>query len=200
MTVKTTKKSAVKGTVAAAAGVAVLLGGMGTFALWNQSGSIGTTGTGTGHLTATFGDEVDWKDVTPGGDGTQAVDPDTFKMVPGDVLEGTTTVVYDVEGENIVVKPELQNASGVSMTDTLTYLSDSALTVKTTLVNEEDTTVDTLKDGDNGTLTAKVTIKYDQSGVNGDDNANMNFTDMDLTGYKFVLQQQTPADQAPAQS
>jgi alternate signal-mediated exported protein len=32
MTTKTTKKGAVKGTVAAAAGVAVLLGGMGTFA------------------------------------------------------------------------------------------------------------------------------------------------------------------------
>jgi len=185
MSTTTTKKGAVKGTVAAAAGVAVLLGGMGTFALWNQSGAIGTTGTSTGHLTATFG-TMTWQDVTPGGVAAHAVTPATFNMVPGDVLEGTATITYSVEGENIVVKPELTGANGAQ----LKFLSDEALTVTTTLTGPTGP-VNVLHDGDAGTMTAKVTIAYDQAGVNGTNNANMDQT-IDLSAVKFALQQQAP--------
>jgi alternate signal-mediated exported protein len=190
MTTKTTKKGAVKGTVAAAAGVAVLLGGMGTFALWNQSGEIGTTGTNTGHLTASFG-TMQWQDVTPDGVAAHTVDPTTFNMVPGDVLEGTATITYSVKGENIVVKPELTGANGA----TLEFLSDKALTVTTTLAGQNGA-ISTLHDGDSGTMTAKVTIAYDKTGVNGTNDANMDQT-INLSAVELVLQQQAPTNLAP---
>ncbi len=186
MDAKTTKKGAVKGTVAAAAGVAVLLGGMGTFALWNQSGDIGTTGTGTGHLTATF-QPMTWQDETPGGS-AHVVVPADFKMVPGDKLVGTAEVEVSVLGDNIVVKPALTGAEG----DTLTFLTDSKLTVTTTLENTDGTAVTELDAGDY-TLDAKVTIDYAEAGTNGVANANMDET-IDLESVQFVLQQDTPVN------
>jgi alternate signal-mediated exported protein len=179
------KKSTVKGTVAVAAGIAVLLGGAGTFALWNQSGSIGTSGTQTGELEASF-DAMTWKDVTPNGT-AHGVDPTTFHMVPGDVLEGTTEVDYRVDGDNIVVEPEVAHADGGA----LTFLSDDALTVTTSLEDSGGTPVATLHDGDSGTLTAKVTIAYDEDGANGTGDVNM-VQDIDLQDVSLVLQQQAP--------
>jgi len=197
MTTKTTKKGAVKGTVAAAAGVAVLLGGMGTFALWNQSGSIGVAEqVQTGHLTATFPDSMTWKDVTPGGDPAHEVDVAAFRMVPGDVLEGTATVEYSVEGENITVTPTVTGANGSAAT----WLTDNKLTVTTTLVDAGGnpvTSANVLKDGAEGTWTAKVTIAYDQSGANGVGNANMGAT-IDLDDVTVALNQNTPANIDPS--
>lgn len=189
----TTKKNhgAVKGTVAAAAGIAVLLGGAGTFALWNQSGDIGISGTGTGQLTADFG-AMEWQDVTPNGVAAHDVDPEAFRMVPGDVLEGTATIDYAVTGENILVKPELTGVDGA----TQSFLDSGKLTVTTALL-DGSTPVTELVDGDTGTLTAKVTIAYAADASNGTSDADMNQT-VDLDGIEFVLQQQAPANRAPA--
>lgn len=190
----TTKKNhgAVKGSVAAAAGVAVLLGGAGTFALWNQSGDIGISGTGTGKLTATF-DEMAWQDVTPNGVAAHDVDPEAFSMVPGDVLEGTAEIAYTVTGENIRVTPELTGVDGT----TKSFLENGDLTVTTSLLDTDGTPVAELVDGDAGTLTAKVTIAYASDAGNGTANGDMNQT-ITLDGIAFVLQQQAPANRAPA--
>lgn len=111
MTNTTTKKSAVKGTVAAAAGIAVLLGGAGTFALWNANGAIGSASTSTGHLTASIG-TAEWTDTTTG---DPIEDISTFHLVPGDTLEGTATVTVDAKGDNLKVNPTIDVADGAQM-------------------------------------------------------------------------------------
>lgn len=182
----TSHQGAVKGAVAAAAGVAVLLGGAGTFALWNASGAIGTTGTQAGSLTADFGTEVDWKDMTAGVEQVD-VDPATFHMVPGDVLVGTTSVEVTAVGENLVVTPEITGADG----NVRTFLDDDALTVTTGLVGSDGAPVTEIGAGTH-TLTASVTIAYDPAGGN----VGMG-TDVDLNDIEFLLQQDTPRNVLP---
>jgi alternate signal-mediated exported protein len=81
-----------KGAVAGAAGVALLLGGAGTFALWNDAASIGEDKTIVGgHLT--FGDEMPAGVWYYGETGTTEVDPAELAWVPGDVVR---YVVEDV--------------------------------------------------------------------------------------------------------
>jgi len=118
-TTNPTNRGAVKGAVAAAAGVAVLLGGMGTFALWNAEGALGEGNLQTGALTAEFGD-ITWTDATPGHENVIA-DLDGFRMVPGDVIVGTSTIEVVAEGENLVVVPQVVGADGAP----LTALSDN---------------------------------------------------------------------------
>ncbi|MCL2514601.1 MAG: alternate-type signal peptide domain-containing protein, partial [Microbacteriaceae bacterium] len=86
-----------KGAVAGAAGVALLLGGAGTFALWNTDMPIGDSQTITAGTLA-------WANP---GTGTwllngQAVDPSTALLVPGDVLTYTVTgATYTATGDYI---------------------------------------------------------------------------------------------------
>lgn len=101
-TVDNTKKGPnklVKGTIAAAAGVALLLGGAGTFALWNDSRDIGVSadinsgrlyfdGEPSGGAWAWAGDRT--------GQGT--FNPATQTLVPGD------TVTYTVTSPDIVAE------------------------------------------------------------------------------------------------
>ncbi|MFI2105164.1 alternate-type signal peptide domain-containing protein [Isoptericola sp. NPDC019693] len=159
MTNTTTKKGAVKGTVAAAAGIAVLLGGAGTFALWNTSGAIGGAASETGTLTADFSGTTDWQDVTPGA-ANAITDITTFHMVPGDVIEGTTTLTVTATGENLVVAATLDDTQAtlpddVTATITLTDAahSDSGESLALT-GSDAGTTYD---------LTAVVSLAFDQS-------------------------------------
>ncbi|MCA5892131.1 alternate-type signal peptide domain-containing protein [Isoptericola sp. NEAU-Y5] len=171
------KKSAVKGAVAAAAGVAVLLGGAGTFALWNQSGSIGTVGTQTGALSATFSDQTTWKDVTDGADNDIA-DIAAFRMVPGDTVVGTTTVDVTATGENLLVDAGLDAGAanlpeGVTATVLLSDGTDSGAALELEGSNE----------GTLHRLTADVTLTFDPD-TEGSEN-----TAIDLTNVKVDLQQ-----------
>jgi alternate signal-mediated exported protein len=110
-TVDNTKKKGpsklVKGSIAAAAGVALLLGGAGTFALWQQASNLGTTGTITaGHLR--FGDvpEGTWTLTSQGG--TQIVsdaDLGALRLVPGDRLTYEVIgVPIEAAGDNLVAE------------------------------------------------------------------------------------------------
>ncbi|MGW6226276.1 alternate-type signal peptide domain-containing protein [Cellulosimicrobium cellulans] len=175
----TTKKNhgAVKGTVAAAAGVAVLLGGAGTFALWNQSGAISGAATETGTLTADFSGTTSWQDVTPGA-GNAIADIAAFRMVPGDILEGTTTVEVTATGENLLVDATLDSTTanlpeGVDATVLLSDGTASGETLELTGSN-----AGTVYD-----LTATVTLSFDEGSE-----ASQGAT-VDLTKVNVDLQQ-----------
>ena len=175
MTTENRRHGVLKGTVAAAAGVAVLLGGAGTFALWNKEGAIGTGSTGTGKIEATFG-QTTWQDTTSGA--PNAIDDITaFRMVPGDTLVGTADVDVTAVGENLLVDPGLEYEEGVLPDD---------VTAEVKLTDSDGGTVTELK-GTNGgktyDLTATVTLTFD-------DEATGSMTEtIDLSEIKVNLKQ-----------
>lgn len=84
-----------KGSLAAGAGIVLLLGGAGTLAFWNSTADLtgGTINNGTLALTATAGT---W---TEGGE--KLTDVEKFTMVPGDELTYTVNLDLNAQGDNI---------------------------------------------------------------------------------------------------
>jgi alternate signal-mediated exported protein len=79
----------IKGAVTGAAGIALLLGGAGTFASWNAASHLTPTGTvNTGTLKISSSTPVGW---FTDANATQAVDLNSFHAVPGDTLYYKTT-------------------------------------------------------------------------------------------------------------
>lgn len=115
-------KNKTKGVIAGLAGLALLSGGT-TFALWSDSDSIpgGTITNGELGVTAA---SVGWFDVSP--DRTDvtadltpvtdldghAIDLSTWRMVPGDVAEGTYGLDVTLEGDNLVANLDITSANG----------------------------------------------------------------------------------------
>lgn len=98
-----------KGAIATAAGVTLLLGGAGTFALWNDTIAGGTPGTvASGQLQFTGpGVTGSWFDANSG----QPIAPATDKMVPGDTFEYRGTVTYRAEGKNLSGELKIDSTS-----------------------------------------------------------------------------------------
>lgn len=94
----------IKGAVAGAAGIALLLGGAGSFALWNGSATTGT-GTirsGTLALASNASDAGGTWTNTPYGSSTPiTIDLSTFKAVPGDTLTFTKKLDVTAIGSNL---------------------------------------------------------------------------------------------------
>ena len=84
-----------KGSIAGAAGVALLIGGAGTFALWNDTAAIdgGTITAGT--LDVATGDGA-WSDQFGGIESINS-----YRIVPGDTLTYKTLVTVVAEGDNL---------------------------------------------------------------------------------------------------
>ncbi|KGJ79709.1 hypothetical protein GY21_04080 [Cryobacterium roopkundense] len=84
-----------KGSIAGAAGVALLIGGAGTFALWNDTAAIAGGTITAGTLTVDTGDGA-WSDqfgsISSIGD---------YRIVPGDTLTYTTAIQVEAVGDNL---------------------------------------------------------------------------------------------------
>lgn len=87
----------IKGSIAGAAGVALLLGGAGTFALWNSEADIDAATITAGTLTVATSNGV-WTDQTSA---TNAIDITDYEIVPGDTLTYTTEVLVNAIGDNL---------------------------------------------------------------------------------------------------
>lgn len=101
----------IKGSIAGAAGVALLLGGAGTFALWNDTAAVagGTITAGTLTVDAATGT---WTDQVGA-----IEDLDEYLIVPGDTLTYKTVLTVDAKGDNIKAKLHVDNGSIVSSKD-----------------------------------------------------------------------------------
>lgn len=90
-----------KGAIATGAGVALLLGGAGTFALWNQGIAVDTEGAPGATGVLRFDGAVDgaWYDISSGT--AEPIDIDSFVMVPGDVLAYRGNVTVQHQGTNL---------------------------------------------------------------------------------------------------
>lgn len=87
----------VKGSIAGAAGIALLLGGAGTLALWNDSSTITPTTVSSGTLTIETGDiAAEFADGTPFTGSTL--------VVPGDTINLVQDVTIVAEGDTMLAK------------------------------------------------------------------------------------------------
>lgn len=92
-----------KGAVAGAAGVALLLGGAGTFALWNSTETVNVGSVASGTLNIAKTGTAVWKNVSADGPvgGTVIPTITSYKIVPGDKLELTQSVTINATGNNL---------------------------------------------------------------------------------------------------
>lgn len=87
-----------KGSIAGAAGIALLLGGAGTLAYWNDSATLTNAGTITaGKLVITDAGTGVWTDQD-----ADIVDLASYVIVPGDVLTFKQTLEIEATGDNLV--------------------------------------------------------------------------------------------------
>jgi alternate signal-mediated exported protein len=96
----------IKGAVAGAAGIALLLGGAGTFAAWNQNAAIGSAAAiNTGTLTVSATGTAGWYDVTNGYTaGQSTINLSSYKLVPGAKLEYRQPLTVVAAGDNLTAK------------------------------------------------------------------------------------------------
>ena len=85
----------IKGFIAGAAVVALLLGGSGTFALWNDTAAVAGADITAGTLTVEAGEGV-WTDQTEA-----AINIADYRIVPGDTLTYQTLLDVEALGDNI---------------------------------------------------------------------------------------------------
>ncbi|WP_210506415.1 alternate-type signal peptide domain-containing protein [Naasia sp. SYSU D00057] len=123
----------VKGSIAGAAGIALLLGGAGTFALWNSTATLTTPSISSGQLSLANNNNGVWKDAA----GTQ-IDPATYRMIPGQTLTYTSTLNVNAVGNGIKANLTYSGLTGSGtldqyVTKTLEVTSSTATVTGQTL-------------------------------------------------------------------
>ncbi|NYE96576.1 alternate signal-mediated exported protein [Psychromicrobium silvestre] len=93
-------KVAKAGVAAGIAGI-LLLGGAGTYALWQDSKTVDAGTVQTGQLKLNLGAAGVWKDVSTDVTGAPTIDPATFKLVPGDTIAFTQNLTILASGNNL---------------------------------------------------------------------------------------------------
>lgn len=101
---------ATKGAIAAGAAGILLLGGAGTFALWEDNESITGGTVSTGVMTLAVGSGTWAETATPG----TPINIGTFDIVPGDSLTYTTTVTATATGDNLTGELKIEGSSLVT--------------------------------------------------------------------------------------
>jgi len=89
----------VTGAIAGAAGIALLLGGAGSFALWNASASSAASAVSSGNLTLSANNDGVWTDITNGRSAT--INPANVLMVPGNTYQFTQTLTIVATGQDL---------------------------------------------------------------------------------------------------
>jgi alternate signal-mediated exported protein len=171
-----------KGTIAGAAGIVLLLGGAGTFALWNDTADIpgGTVTSGT----LSFDDVAPgvWQDISPDVDGQPiTIDPATFLTVPGDVLAYTSEVVVNATGNNLLADFGVTYDNSTALPTGFT----AAVTVEDSLGAPVTGPIQ-VTDGDTYTVVVTLTFDITTAGQVSQD------TPVDLGGIDLTLTQVRP--------
>jgi alternate signal-mediated exported protein len=127
----------VTGAIAGAAGIALLLGGAGSFALWNASASSAASAVSSGNLTLTANNDGVWTDITNGPSAT--INPANVLMVPGNTYQFAQTLTIGATGQdlkaNLTYAPQSitgDSALIAATTKTLAVTSSSASVVQST--------------------------------------------------------------------
>jgi alternate signal-mediated exported protein len=126
------------GLVAGAAGAALLVSGA-TFALWSDSEEVAGGTITAGNLDVALIGAPAWQDVSAGRAGHD-IDLATFKIVPGDTIQGHFGIAAALEGDNLVAELGLafDGPSGELLA------AEHGVTVTYSLVDAENETVGTV--------------------------------------------------------
>ncbi|MCU1545678.1 MAG: putative exported protein [Homoserinimonas sp.] len=187
----------IKGSIAGAAGIALLLGGGSTFALWSDADVVNAGKVQTGVLRIDTVGLPAWADISPRRFG-DTFDPATNLLVPGDVVTYSQMVAIKASGKNlqaqlsfdpisIGIHPELKGVVSVHLTTTADAASDAQI-----LSDGFQSNSYTIIPGDD-TVTALqvvITIAFDPNttGVGAQNLAN----GIDLSGLSYTLTQVRP--------
>jgi len=111
-----------KGAIAGGAGIILLMGGAGTFALWNDSATVDGGEIQSGTLTLTANGAGQWRDASPDVNSGVPVNinPATFLTVPGDVLTYTQSVTVGATGTNLLAEFDYEYTAPVDLPDGIT--------------------------------------------------------------------------------
>lgn len=163
-----------KGAIAGAAGIVLLLGGAGTFALWNDSASVAGGDITSGTLSMTPDGAPVWEDVSADVAGNPSViDPGAFLIVPGDTITMTQDVTIDASGDNLLAEFDYTYAEGTLPTGFSTDVEVEVNGVVT--ANPAD-----VSDGD--VVTVVLTLEFDSATSDQvSQNATVNLNDIDVT-------------------
>jgi len=186
-----------KGAIAGAAGVALLLGGAGTFALWNDSTNLGSGTIEAGNLSVALDSSGIWSDQNGA-----IADIGTYTIVPGDVLTYTQDVRVTALGDNLTAELELADTSVTATTSALpaaqaandalaAYLNDplnhTVTTASLTAVTPASTPATYVVPVGSTVVTVEVTLTF-PSGALGDENA-AKLGSVDLDALTVTLNQ-----------
>jgi alternate signal-mediated exported protein len=155
-----TMNKMIKGSIAGATGIALLMGGFGTYALWSDSEGLDGGTVQSGALDITNVGAASWADVSS--DATSSTWQADYKMVPGDKVTMTRAVTIDAEGKNLAVDFALTGLPagpywGGNLAVTATY-DGQALTGG---ADDNGTPADTSDDGYKFTKTAATPAQLD---------------------------------------
>jgi len=177
-----------KGAVAGAAGVALLLGGAGSFALWNSTATVNVGSVASGTLSIAATGAPTWKDISAGKTASAIADISTFKIAPGDTIELTQVVEIDAVGDNLRATLSYDALNATALAADQELLDKLVITLDATggdnVVRILDTqTFDVAPATSTTTVTVKVTIKL-PSTVTSATNGTVDFSKL-----AFKLQQ-----------
>lgn len=195
----------VKGSIAGAAGVVLLLGGVGTFALWNDSVTTEGGSVSTGNLDlALVADSATWADASPDIEDTE-FDPTADAIVPGDVVTFEQEFTVTAWGKNLRAELGIDSTSysiDESVSDhvsvELELTPDETTTATITEIDSTTYAIDPNADYTPGTtmnFTALVTITFDgdeTTGANGSYGEEVESA-VDLDELAFDLTQVRPS-------
>ena len=185
----------VKGAIAGAVGVALLLGGAGTFALWNSSIGVASGTVATGTLAFGTATGSTWTDNSPGA-GTTTFNPATQKIVPGDVVALTQTITVNATGKNLVASLAYVPSSVAIPADLVGKITPTLSVTKVsgdaTIAGNGTSTPYTITPTSGGTSTFTVVISFAFDRTLGDvagHGADGQNESVDLSGASFKLTQ-----------
>ena len=167
-----------KGALATGVGVALLLGGGGTLAVWNQS-TVANAGTIIAGDLALEKGTATWTNAAGA-----TVDPASYKVVPGDVLTYTqdldVTLVGDLMEAKLTLDGAVNNFANATVSDVVLETAagvelDAASIVPSDLAAGK-------------TVTATTTFAFNVDTVNRDDIQNT----ADFTALRYTLDQVAP--------
>ncbi|GAA4174831.1 alternate-type signal peptide domain-containing protein [Gryllotalpicola koreensis] len=186
----------IKGAVTGAAGIALLLGGAGTFAAWNANTSIATGKVATGHLGVqlTPNSSASWTDLTGGGAGTPITDVNDYVFAPGDHIQLKQNVTVTAQGNNLTGKlsatiPAATDLSGLTVTASFDTSAGSKVTAHTTGGVIDYYTIDA---SDGAATSFVVPVTVDVTLPAASDNTTMNKSDIDLSTILISLKELAP--------
>ena len=167
----------VKGSLAGAAGVALLMGGFGSYALWSDSDTMGSGSVQSGKLDITNVGAAQWADIST--NKTAAAWTAGDYMVPGDKVTLTRSITTAAIGKNLQVDFTLSGlpTSAGQGWDHLVVTGNYAGSALTGTVNDNGTPANTADD------TLVFTHNYtDPSAIDGAHDLVLTFQFNDVNG------------------